>query len=132
MRLLLARLGVGSVEPVKRGEGVAYLGGMREGRDGRRKVLVAVRPGEEPIGRRSVGELRAGLKARGFDEGLLLAAGAANAEALAELRGSPEEIESYDGETLAQLCVRHGVGAVRRSVPVDTLDLDLLGEIAES
>jgi hypothetical protein len=130
-RLLLERLGVQRLEPVKRGEGVAYLGGERT-RGGRKvRVLVAVRPGEGELARRAVGELRAGLKARGFDEGLLLAAGRAGAEALAELAGGGGLVELHDGEALAALCARLGVGVVRRAVAVDTLDVELLAELAD-
>ncbi|HEX2569894.1 MAG TPA: HTH domain-containing protein, partial [Polyangia bacterium] len=80
-RLLLERMGFSDAEPIKRGDGVAYYGGTRMvGGGQRRKVLIALRPGEGEFGRRAVTELLTGLKARGFDYGLLLAAGPAAAD----------------------------------------------------
>lgn len=132
MRLLLARLGLVQAEAIKRGEGVCYFSAERPQSQGRRRrVLVAMWPGEAELGRRAVGELRTGIEARGFDEGLLLSAGRAGADALAELTAAGGAITMCDGDELGALCVRHGVGATRRSLPMVTLDLDLLGELTE-
>jgi hypothetical protein len=130
MRLLLARLGVEGIELVKRGEGVGYFGGESAG-PARRRLLIGLRPGDAPVTRRAIGELRAGLKARGFDEGLLLAAGRAAPDALAEL-ATAGGVTLYDGETLAAQCARAGVGVVLRRLPVEVLDLELLGEVSEA
>ncbi len=129
-RLLLERMGLASVELVKRGEGVAYFGAVRP-RGRKAKVLVGMRPGEGELQRRAVGELRAGLKARSYDEGILLAGGRAGGEALAELSAGAGPVDLYDGEALAALCVRLGVGVMKRLVPVDTLDIELFGELSE-
>ncbi|HEX4457344.1 MAG TPA: winged helix-turn-helix domain-containing protein, partial [Polyangia bacterium] len=83
-RTLCDKLGVNGVELIRRGEGVAYFGGTRTAGAGTVRTLVALRPSESEINRRAVGELRAGLAAKGFDEGLLFAGGNPNAEALAE------------------------------------------------
>ena len=142
MRLLVARLGISDIELVKRGDGVAYFGGERAGEAvpaastgeaaRRRRVLIGVRPGDAELTRRAVGELRAGLKARNYDEGLLLAAGRIGDEALAELGENGGAVSVHDADELASLCLRHGVGASRRAVPVDVLDVDLLGDLAEA
>jgi hypothetical protein len=135
MRLLVSRLGIRGVELVKRGDGVAYFGGEREASAGGatgRRVLIAIRVGEAELGRRAVGELRAGLRARGFDEGLLLTAGRIGAEALAELGSTGGAVTVQDADALATLCARYGVGTMRRSVPVDVLDVDLLGDLSEA
>jgi hypothetical protein len=130
-RLLLERLGVAQLELVKRGDGVAYYGGERTHAGATQKVLASLRPGEGELGRRAIGELRAGLKARGFDQGILIAAGRAGAEALGELGAGAGPVEWYDGESLATLCARLGVGVVKRAVAVDTLDVELLAELQE-
>ena len=132
-RVVLGRLGVTQIELVKRGEGVGYFSGELARGSQRVKLLVAVRPGEGEIKRRSIGELRAGVKARGFDEALMLAAGRAGPEALTELQSGAAlgHVELYDGDALAALCVRLGVGVVRRHVPVETLDLELFNELTE-
>ena len=137
MRLLADRLGIADLELVKRGDGVAYFGGERRGAGEAtvparpRKVLLAMRSGEEELGRRAIGELRAGLKARGFDEGLLLTAGPIGAEALAELGASGGAVAVHDADELAALCTSHRVGTIRSAVPVDLLDVELLGELSE-
>jgi hypothetical protein len=95
------------------------------------KTLVAVRPGEAEISRRAVGELRAGLAARGFDAGILLAAGRASGEALAELKAGTG-VTVYDGQALAGLLAKHGVGLKRGLIPVEYLDLELFAELSEA
>jgi hypothetical protein len=129
-RALCERLGITGIELVRRGEGVAYYGGQRTSGMTTVKVLVAVRPGEAEISRRAVGELRAGLTAKGCDEGLLFAGGRPAQEALAELKAGPG-VTAYDGASLAQLLVRHGLGVRRALVPVEYLDVEFLGELTE-
>ncbi|HEX9101463.1 MAG TPA: restriction endonuclease, partial [Polyangia bacterium] len=128
-RTLADKLGVTGLELLRRGEGVTYWGGSWARGVATARVLVALRPGEGEINRRAVGELRAGLAAKGYDEGLLLAAGRPNAEALAELKQGG--VALYDGAALASLLVKHGLGVRRVAMPVDYLDLDFFGELTE-
>ena len=130
-RLIVGRLGVAAVEMVKRGDGVVYLGGERLLGVQKVRVLIAVRPGEGELKRRAVGELRAGLKARTFDEGICIAAGRAGGEAIAELGAGDGRVELYDGDALATLCARFAIGIVKRGVAVDTLDVELFNELQE-
>jgi hypothetical protein len=131
LRALCDKLGIAGLELVRRGDGVAYYGGQRTRGLGTVKVLVAIRPGEAEINRRAVGELRAGLAAKGCDEGLLFAGGRPAPEALAELKNGPG-VTAYDGLALAQLLIQHGLGVRRTFVPVDYLDLDFLSELTEA
>ncbi len=128
-RTLCDKLGIGAVELIRRGEGVAYFGGTRTAGAGTVRTLVALRPSESEINRRAVGELRAGLAAKGFDEGLLFAGGNPNAEALTELKQGG--VTLYDGNALAALLIEHGLGVRRVAIPVDYLDLDFFGELTE-
>lgn len=131
-RVLVEKLGLADVQLIKRGDGVAYFGGKKQLGVGSVKTLVAMRPGEAEISRRAVGELRAGLAAKGFDEGLLLAAGRAGDEALAELQQKGGgTIVVHDGLSLAGMCVRHGLGVRRAWMPVDYLDVEWFGELSE-
>jgi hypothetical protein len=135
VRALLDRLGVVDVEQVRRAEGVVYLGGVRQagstgGGAAGARVLIAVRAGEAEISRRAVGELRAGLEIKGYDEGLLFAGGRLGAEGQAEHQAAPAAVTLYDGQTLAALLVRHGLGVRRVMMPVDYLDLELLNELS--
>jgi hypothetical protein len=130
-RSLLDKLGLTGVELVRRGEGVAYYGGQKQLGVSTVRTLVAMRPGEGEFGRRAIGELRAGLAAKGYDEGLLLAAGRANAEAVAELKNGGAVV-AHDGDSMASLSIRHGLGVRRVQMPVDYLDLELFTELTEA
>jgi HB1, ASXL, restriction endonuclease HTH domain/Restriction endonuclease len=130
VRVLLDKLGVTGVELVRRGDGVAYFGGARQLGAGTLKTLVAVRAGEGEINRRAVGELRAGLQARGYDEGLLLGGGRLGGDGAAELK-SGSGVVVHDGLSLATLLVKHGLGVRRLQLPVDYLDLEFLAELSE-
>jgi hypothetical protein len=129
-RTLADKLGVTGLELVRRGEGVTYWGGTRAAGVGTMRTLVAFRAGEGEISRRAVGELRAGLAAKGYDEGLLVAAGRPNGEALTELKQGGG-VSLYDGAALAALVIKHGLGVRRASMPVDYLDVELFGELQE-
>ena len=130
MRLLFERLGMLGAEIVKRGDGVAYYSGtlMRGGRTLR--VLCAIRPGEAELTKEAVGELRAGVRLRGFDEGVLLCSGKAGAAAQAEVASAPG-IELYDQDALTDLLIKQHVGVRRMHLPVDYLDTELFSELLE-
>ncbi len=130
MRLLLERMGMISAELIKRGDAVAYYAGSVTRGARVIKTLAAVRPGEGELTREAVGELRAGLKLRGFEEGLLLCAGRASSAALAEMNAGPG-IELYDQDPLTDLLIRHQIGVRRMSLPIEYLDLDLFAELLE-
>jgi hypothetical protein len=140
--VLLQREGFGPATFVKRVEGTIYVEALR-GRGARpSRVLIALRSGGATAGRRAVGELRAGIKARGQDEGLLMLAGRLGDDAIAEWKrpsrsngesqdASAPPIEIADGQAMAETCVRHGVGVVNANVSVDFIDADFFAELAE-
>ena len=83
-RVLLQREGFGPATFVKRVEGTIYLEALR-GRGARpSRCLIALRSGNGAAGRRAIGELRAGIRARNQDEGVLLLAGRLAEDAIAE------------------------------------------------
>jgi hypothetical protein len=82
-------------------------------------------------GRRAIGELRAGIRARNQDEGILLLAGRLSDEAIAEWKQSGQPIEVVDGPAMAETCVRHGIGVLSASVAVDLVDADFFAELSE-
>jgi hypothetical protein len=130
MRLLLERLGMIAADLIKRGEGVAYYAGTQSRGARNLKVLCALRPGEAEISAQAVGELRAGVKLRGFDEGLLLGTGRASAAALAEVNAAPG-IELYDQEPLTDLLIKNQLGVRRLALPVEYIDVDLFSELLD-
>lgn len=130
MRVLLERLGMLNAELLKRGEGVAYYAGL-QGRGSRSiKTLVAIRPGETELTKEAVGELRAGMRLRSFDEGLLLCSARASSAALTEAGAAPG-IDLYDQDALTDLLMRHQIGVRRMLLPIDYLDADLFNELLE-
>ena len=65
-----------------------------------------------------MGELRAGIRARNQDEGLLLFAGRLADDAISEWKQPGQPIEVVDGPAMAETCVRHGVGVISAAVAV--------------
>jgi hypothetical protein len=130
-RVLLQREGFGPATFVKRVEGTIYLEALR-GRGFRpSRCLIALRPGTTAAGRRSVGELRAGIRARNQDEGLILLAGRLADDAVSEWKQAGVPVEVVDGPALAETCIRHGVGVINAVVNVDFVDADFFAEISE-
>ena len=130
-RVLLQREGFGPTTFVKRVEGTIYVEALR-GRGMRpAKCLIALRPGAAPAGRRAIGELRAGIRARNHDEGLLMLGGRLSDEAIAEWKQSGPPLEIADGPALAETCARHGVGVLTATVNVDFVDADFFSELVE-
>ena len=130
-RVLLQREGFGPATFVKRVDGTIYVEAMR-GRGARpSKCLIGLRFGSASGGRRAIGELRAGIRARGQDEGLLMLAGRLADDAIAEWKQAGPPIEIADGPAMAETCIRHGVGVINTMVSVDFVDADFFADIAE-
>jgi Restriction endonuclease len=130
-RVLLQREGIGPTTFVKRVEGTIYVEALR-GRGSRpSKCLIALRPGSSAAGRRAVGELRAGIRARGQDEGLLMLGGRLAEDAIAEWKQPGCPLEIADGAAMAETCARHGVGVLSTAVNVDFVDADFFADLAE-
>jgi hypothetical protein len=130
-RVVLQREGFGPATFVKRVDGTIYVEALR-GRGFRpSKCLIALRPGLAAAGRRALGELRAGIRARGQDEGLLVLAGRLADDAISEWKQSGQPVEVVDGPALAETCVRHGIGVISASIAVDLIDADFFAELSE-
>jgi hypothetical protein len=130
-RVLLQREGFGPATFVKRVEGTIYLEALR-GRGFRpSRCLIALRPGAAAAGRRALGELRAGIRARNQDEGLVMLAGRLADDAVAEWKQSGAPVEVVDGPAMAETCVRHGVGVIGAVVNVEFVDADFFAEMSE-
>ena len=130
-RVLLQREGFGPATFVKRVEGTIYVEALR-GRGSRpSRSLVGLRPGGTSAGRRAIGELRAGIRARNQDEGVLLLAGRLAEDAIAEWKQAGPPVEIADGQAMAETCIRHGVGVINAMVSVDFVDADFFAELAE-
>jgi hypothetical protein len=130
-RLYLDRAGWREVTRVKKNDQTEtwYLAGTRP--DGA-QALVAVRAGAQPVDRRGVGELRAGVEAKGFAGSLLLACAPLGEEALAEAAQPGPPTELITGDALARAFADASVGVHRSWVPVSYLDVDFFAELTES
>jgi hypothetical protein len=130
-RVLLQREGFGPATFVKRVESTIYLEALR-GRGFRpSRCLIALRPGTAAAGRRAMGELRAGIRARNQDEGVLMLSGRLADDAVAEWKQSGAPVDVVDGPAMAETCVRHGIGAISATVNVEFVDADFFAEISE-
>ena len=130
-RVLIQREGFGPATFVKRVDGTIYVEALR-GRGSRSsRCLVAFKFGGGSAGRRAIGELREGIRARGQDEGLLMLAGRLSDDAIAEWKLAGPPLEIADGSALAETCARHGVGVLSATVNVDFVDADFFSELVE-
>jgi hypothetical protein len=130
-RVLLQREGFGPATFVKRIEETIYVEALR-GRGARpSKALIALRSGGTTAGRRAVGELRAGIGKRGQDEGLLMLGGRLDGEAISEWKKAVPPVEIADGQAMAEICIRHGIGVISANVSVDFVDADFFAELSE-
>ena len=130
-RVILQREGFGPTTFVKRVDGTIYVEALR-GRGSRpSKCLIGLRPGTSSAGRRAIGELKAGIRARGQDEGLLFLSGRLAEDAISEWKQPGPPLEIADGAALAETCARHGIGVLSSMVPVDFVDADFFAELAE-
>ncbi|MES1204733.1 MAG: hypothetical protein ABUS79_02235, partial [Pseudomonadota bacterium] len=87
--------------------------------------------GGSAAGRGAIGELRAGIRARGQDEGLLMLAGRLAEDAISEWKQPGAPLEIADGAAMAETCARHGVGVLPAVLNVDFVDADFFAELAE-
>jgi hypothetical protein len=130
-RVLLQREGFGPATFVKRVEGTIYIEAYR-GRGSRpSKALIALRAGGSTAGRRAIGELRAGIRARKQEEGLLMLGGRLAEDAISEWKQDGQPIEIADGQAMAETCIRHGLGVINTTVSVDFVDADFFAELQE-
>jgi hypothetical protein len=130
-RVLLQREGFGPATFVKRVEGTIYVEALRGRGPRSSRCLVGFKFGGGSGGRRAIGELRAGIRARRQDEGLLMLAGRLAEDAIGEWKQPGEPIEIADGPAMAETCIRHGVGVINTMVSVDFVDADFFADIAE-
>jgi hypothetical protein len=130
-RVLLQREGFGPATFVKRVESTIYVEALRGRGPRSSRCLVGFKFGGASGGRRAIGELRAGIRARRQDEGLLMLAGRLGEDAVAEWKQPGEPIEIADGPAMAETCIRHGVGVINTMVSVDFVDADFFADIAE-
>lgn len=130
-RVLLQREGFGPATFVKRVEGTIYVEALRGRGPRSSRCLVALKYGTGSGGRRAIGELREGIRARGQDEGLLMLAGRLAEDAIAEWKKPSAPIEIADGAAMAETCIRHGVGVINTMVSVDFVDADFFAELSE-
>jgi hypothetical protein len=119
------------VTSVKRVDNTAYLSARTKRGALPTRVLVGVRAGGEEVGRRSVGELRAGVTAKQLDEGLLLATTRVGGEAEKEVRLPGAPLVVFDGDAFAEELIRVGVGVQRAAMSIAYLDADFFVELVE-
>ena len=135
VRVLLERVGYTELANIKRGEGVTYYGAVLARGALPVRVLIGIRAGEGDLGRKAVGELRVGVRLKQFEEGLLIGVGRLGPDGLGEARQGlavgGAAISVIDGDALADLLIRHGVGVLKVQLPVEYLDPELFADLSE-
>jgi len=135
LRVLLESVGYTELANIKRGEGVTYYGAVLARGALPVRVLIGIRAGEGDLGRKAVGELRVGVRLKQFEEGLLIGVGRLGTDGLGEARQGlavgGAAISVIDGDALADLLIRHGVGVLKVQLPVEYLDPELFADLSE-
>jgi hypothetical protein len=93
--------------------------------------LIGVRIGPERVDRRGVGELRAGVLAKGAVAGLLLSPTALSEEAERERANPGAPVTVLCGAQLAAALAALGIGVVPAAVAVVRLDAEFFAELAQ-
>ena len=126
----LERSDFSKLEWIKRVKSISY--GVAHQSRGQKKYLIGVWSGDSPVTRRGVGELRAGVEAKGASLGLLLSARPLGADAEEELENDGARIEVLAGPSFVRQLVHMGIGVVRTAVPVMLLDVAEFREMKSS
>ncbi len=95
-------------------------------------MLVGVRSGNQPVDRRGVGELRAGVMAKNLIAGLLLAPQPLSEVARHELARSGRSVEVLAGDNFVSALAQCGIGVKSRAVPALYFDDGFFDEIDDA
>jgi hypothetical protein len=131
VRLFLDRAGFADVERVKRSDETWYLSATTRRGAVTKRALIGVRAGGNEIGRKAVGELRAGVVAKQLDEGILYAPARLGHEGEREIASAGPTITVHDGEAFARELLQAGVGVQRTAVTIAYLDADFFADLTE-
>ncbi len=126
--LYLLEQGWRDIEWVKRVGQSSYAAATALGLGG--QVLVGVRAAA--VNRRGVGELRAGVSAKGLLQGLLFSPQTVDDEARAELQKAGAAVHVLAGEAFVDAIWSAGLGIRTQAVQVTRLDTDFFDELSRS
>jgi Restriction endonuclease len=113
---------------VKRVDGISYAQATAPGID--RAVLISARSGAAPLDRRSIGELRVGVEAKGLPFGYLFSASGLSADAERELERPGRSIAVVCGDALVTVLMAAGIGVASTAVTVRFVDDQLLEDLS--
>ncbi|HTM22931.1 MAG TPA: restriction endonuclease, partial [Kofleriaceae bacterium] len=122
----LSQAGYRDIEWIKRVDRSAYASAQSPDLGA---VLIGVRSGDQPVDRRGVGELRAGVAAKNLAAGVLLAARPLSGEALSELEKAGKPLLAMCGDALVTALMSARIGVQTAAVPVVYLDVDYFEEL---
>jgi hypothetical protein len=120
VQVYLMQKGWTEIEWIKRVGASGYAVALQPGVPG--KVLLSVRAGGSPIDRRGIGELRAGVAAKGLRQGVLMSPWPLSDEALEELGKPGSPVHLVCGDEFVDAMWGAGIGVRVRNVPVRYLD----------
>lgn len=93
------------------------------------EVLIGVRTGDDVVDRRGIGELRAGVGAKGLRSGLLLSPHPLSEDAVSELERGGAPLYLMVGDAFIDTLWRAGIGVRTQSIQVSAIDTDLFDEL---
>jgi len=93
------------------------------------KLLVGIRAGGDPVPRRGVGELRAGVEAKNVSGGMLIAPSKLSDDARAEVDKVGPQLATLCGRAMVDAFARTGIGVVASYVPIDYVDDEFFREL---
>jgi restriction endonuclease Mrr len=127
--LFLSALGYHDIDWIKRVDRSSYAIARELGSS--EPLMIGVRAGNQPVDRRGIGELRAGVVAKNVGRGMLIAARGLSEEALAELEQPGRPVAVLTDDALAAALIRAGIGVQVRSVPIGFLDGELFDRLGD-
>lgn len=123
----LVAAGYRDIAWVKRVGSISYASATAPGID--RTVLISARSGDQPIERRGIGELRAGVEMKDLVAGILFSARELSEDAERELERAGRSIAVVCGDQLVAALIATGVGVVSAAAPLHYVDDQLLDEL---
>jgi hypothetical protein len=123
----LIRIGWTEIDWIKRVDRSCYASALPVGALG--PVMVGVRAGDQLVDRRGVGELRAGVEAKGLRNGVLLAPQPLSEEAHKELERGGRAVSVLCGDAFVTALIEAGVAVRKSTAPVILVDDEFLDEV---
>ena len=120
VQIYLDAAGYTAIDWIKELEDVSYCSAISP--KSLEQVLISVRGGSAKVERKGVGELYAGLNAKGIGSGLLLSMGPLSDEAKDELKKTESKVQCICGDDFVDMILSYGIGVSTSNVQISTMN----------